>query len=136
MINNLADALGNSKSRGVVQSIVNACQEAKGQELAVLNVKEIFDLSDYFIVVSGRSDRQVQGISNKIIEALASENIEPIVVEGLEEGQWVLLDFGNVVVHVFYEATRRYYEFDSLWARAARLDIGSDNSIKKTKAAA
>ena len=136
MTKNLADAFGDSQSRGVVQKIVHACQEAKGQDLAVLDVKKIFDLSDYFIVVSGRSDRQVQGISNKIIEALIQEGIAPVVIEGLDEGQWVLLDFGNVIVHVFYEATRHYYDFDALWARALRIEIADGSVIKKARVAA
>jgi ribosome-associated protein len=133
---NLADKLVKSESNKLIQKIINACQETKGQDLAVLDVKEFFDLSDYFVVVSGRSDRQVQGISNRILEDLASINISPVTIEGLEEGQWVLIDFGNIVVHVFYEATRAYYDFDGLWARAPRVNLNPESSHKKAKVAA
>jgi ribosome-associated protein len=86
------------------------------------------DFSDYFIVVSGRSDRQVQGITNRVIEELLSIGVKPLSVEGYEQSQWVLIDCGDVVVNVFYEPVRQFYDVESLWMRARKLEVASRGS--------
>lgn len=106
-----------------VQRIVQSSEDAKGRDITVLDVREVFGLSDYFVVVSGRSDRQVQGITNRIIDDLGSAGIHPVSVEGFEDGQWVLIDFGDIVVHVFYEPQRAFYDIESLWTEAKRIDV-------------
>jgi len=105
------------------QYIVNACHDAKGREVTVLDVSEVFDLADYFVIVSGRSDRQVQGICNRIMGSLGDRRIEPISIEGFDDGHWVLLDFEDVIVHVFYEPVRGRYDLEGLWIRANKLDM-------------
>jgi ribosome-associated protein len=81
------------------------------------------DIADNFIVVSGRSDRHVIGIANRAIDAAAERGISPSTIEGLEKGHWVLLDFGDVVLHVFYEPLRAHYNLENLWAEARRIDL-------------
>jgi len=110
-------------SLAVVKRVVAACEEVKGQELTVLDVHSISDFADYFVVVSGRSDRQVQGITNRVVDELYRCGAKPLSVEGYEEGQWVLVDCGDVVVHVFYEPVRELYDLESLWMRAKRLPV-------------
>ena len=83
----------------------------------------VSDFADYFIVASGRSDRQVQGITNRGIKELAKVGVRPLSVEGYEDGQWVLIDCGDVVAHVFYEPVRSEYDLESLWIRARKLDL-------------
>ena len=124
MKNNLA-VVGATKDESLLlaKRIVEACEEVKGNEVVVLDVASVADFADYFIVASGRSDRQVQGITNRVIEELAKLGIRPISVEGYEEGQWVLIDCGDVVAHVFYEPVRSTYDIESLWMRARRLDL-------------
>ena len=111
------------ESLSLAKRIVEACEEVKGNEVVVLDVASLADFADYFIVASGRSDRQVQGITNRVIEELAKLGIRPLSVEGYEEGQWVLIDCGDVVAHVFYEPVRSEYDLESLWMRARRLDL-------------
>ena len=111
-----------NEALSVAKRIVQACEDVKGQDVVVLDVASISDFADYFIVASGRSDRQVQGITNRIIEDLAKHHVRPLSVEGYEDGQWVLIDCGDVVVHVFYEPIREAYDLESLWMRARRLD--------------
>ena len=108
----------------VLEEVVKACTDAKGKNLSVLDVKEAFGLCDYFVIVSGRSDRQVQGISNKILNTLVKLHVKPDAVEGLDKAHWVLLDFGNVVVHVFYEPIRSFYDLESLWTKAKKVEVG------------
>jgi len=112
-----------SDSLKLVKRVVHACEEVKGQDIAVLDVHSISDFADYFVVVSGRSDRQVQGITNKVIEELCKYGNKPSSVEGYEKGQWVLVDCGDIVVHVFYEPCREFYDIESLWMRAKKLPI-------------
>ena len=108
----------------VAQHVVQACEDVKGKDIVVLEVASISDVADFFIVASGRSDRQVQGITNRVMEELARMGIKPLSVEGYEDGQWVLIDCGDVVVHVFYEPVRELYDLESLWMRARRLEMG------------
>jgi ribosome-associated protein len=108
-------------SLDTVRRIVKACEEVKGQETTILDVHSISDIADYFVVVSGRSDRQVQGITNRVIEELCRSGVKPMSVEGYEDGQWVLVDCGDVVVHIFYEPVRAMYDIESLWMRAERI---------------
>ena len=122
MNKNLA-VIGANKAESllVAKQIVQACEDVKGQEVVVLDVASISDIADYFIVASGRSDRQVQGITNRVIEELAKHGVRPLSVEGYEDGQWVLIDCGEVVAHVFYEPVRELYDLESLWMRARKL---------------
>lgn len=124
MKENLAKLIEHTtQSVEVTRDIINACMEAKGKDISVLDVSKIFGASDYFIVVSGRSDRQVQGISNRVLEALEKHGIKPTSIEGFEEGQWVLIDCGDVVAHIFYEPVRSHYDLENLWFKAPRLDL-------------
>ena len=109
-------------AKTVVQMAVQACEEAKGKDIAVLDVKKISDVADYFVVVSGRSDRQVQGIINRILDSLP-QSVQPLAIEGLEDGQWVLLDLGDIVIHAFYEPMREYYDIEGLWSRAKKVEF-------------
>ncbi|MCO6430418.1 MAG: ribosome silencing factor [Deltaproteobacteria bacterium] len=127
MTENVAVAVLNPSLEELLDKIIKACGEAKGKDTVLLDVSKISDIAQYFVIVSGRSDRQVQGISNKIIQSITEMGIAPTSVEGLEEGQWVLMDTGDVVVHVFYEPTREYYDLEGLWASAKRLEVGSKN---------
>jgi ribosome-associated protein len=115
----------------VARQIVEACHEVKGQDIRVLDVSGIFDLSNYFVVVSGRSDRQVQGITNRVIESMAKLGYKPISIEGFEDGQWVLVDFGDVVLHVFYESVRQHYDIEGLWIKARPVDFQSARKFGK-----
>lgn len=124
MKNNLALALRNkSDSLDIVKNVVAACEDAKGMDIAVLGVQALSDFADYFVVVSGRSDRQVQGLTNRVIEELYRRSARPLAVEGYEDGQWVLIDCGDVVVHIFYEPVREFYDIESLWMRASRVAL-------------
>jgi ribosome-associated protein len=111
------------KSLAVSKQIVQACEEVKATEVVVLDVASVSDFADYFIVASGRSDRQVQGITNRVIEELAKLGVRPLSVEGYEDGQWVLIDCGDVVAHIFYGPVRSEYDLESLWMRARKLDV-------------
>jgi len=119
MKNNLArDVRHEPDPFQVARKVVQACEDVKGQDVSVLDVRNVADFADYFVLVSGRSDRQVQGITNRVIDQLHEMGVKPLSVEGYHQGQWVLIDCGEVVVHVFYEPLRDHYDVESLWIRA------------------
>ena len=127
MTNNIAVAVLNPSVEEVLQRIVKACSETKGRDLVALDVSKISDVTRYFVITTGHSDRQVQGITNKIIEALSQVGIEPDSIEGLDQAHWVLVDLGDIVVHVFYEPTRAYYDLDGLWASAKKIEVADES---------
>lgn len=106
--------------------IVHACQSAKGKDIAILDMDGVFDMTDYFIVVSGRSDRHTQGIGNKLINELEKQGIKPETIEGFDDGHWILIDYCDVVVHIFYEPVRKHYDIEGLWVHAKRLAVPED----------
>lgn len=103
--------------------IIESCVEAKALDIKLLDVSQVFSLSSYFVVMSGRSDRHVQGICNRIQHDLGEAKVKPIALEGYDKGHWVLLDYGDVIVHIFYESTREHYDLESLWVTAESVDI-------------
>ncbi len=99
--------------------------DKKAEGLAVLDVRSLTSYTDYFFICHGRSDRQVQAISEAIQMTLKAEGIRPIAVEGSATGQWVLMDYEDVVVHIFYEPVRAYYDLDRLWGDAPRVGLSA-----------
>jgi len=95
-----------------------AALEKKGIDPLVLDLREHSQMADYFLIVSGRSDTQARAIADSIGEALRHEGLYPISVEGTRTGHWILLDYGDFLVHVFYGPTRETYGLERLWARA------------------
>jgi ribosome-associated protein len=97
--------------------------EKKAYDLVVLDVHEHTSIADYFIVCSGRSDRQVQSIAQGLEENSLDEGIKPFAVEGMHRGHWVLMDFSDVIVHIFYEPVREFYDLDGLWSHAPQAKL-------------
>lgn len=108
---------------GRATECARAALEKKAYDLVVLEVGKLTTVADYFIVCSGRSDTQVQAIVQGIDDHLRAQGVRPIAVEGVEHGQWALMDYGDVVVHVFYVPVREFYDLERLWARAPRVDL-------------
>ncbi len=98
--------------------------EKKAFNVRILQVKEISSLTDYLLLASGRSDRQVQAVAEAVRLGLKKEHASPpIAVEGMKEGRWVLIDYGDVMVHIFQEPVRDFYDLDGLWSEAHELTI-------------
>ena len=92
--------------------------DKKAYDLVVLEVDTLTSVADYFLLCTGRSDIQVRSICQAIEESLAKIGVRPLAIEGFTHGQWVLMDFGDVVVHIFYETVRQFYNLEGLWAQA------------------
>ena len=100
---------------------IEAASEKKALNLIVLDVRDLTSIADVFIICSGRSNRQVNAIADSIVAKLKKHKIKPLSVEGTGEGHWVLLDYGHVVIHVFYEPVREFFDLEGLWADAKRI---------------
>ena len=101
-----------------VREAVAAAEDRKAVDVKVLHLGEVSDFTDYFLICSGTNERQVQAIADHVEERLREERVRPLHVEGYNRGQWVLLDYGDLVVHVFQEQTRGFYALERLWADA------------------
>jgi len=102
---------------------LKAAIEKKALNPVLLELKEITSFTDYFLLLSGKSDRQVQAIAQAIEEALKKRGIRPLGQEGTLGGKWVLMDYENVVVHIFLEPIRNFYDLEGLWLDAPRIDL-------------
>ncbi|NBU21052.1 ribosome silencing factor [bacterium] len=103
-----------------------AAIDKKAENVKILDISELSGFTDYFIICSGISDRQVQAIADSVKSTMKQQGVELVATEGYSEGRWVLLDFGDMVVHVFLDALREYYDLENLWADAPRVKIPSE----------
>ncbi len=102
---------------------LDAALSKKALEPVLLDVTGQASYTDYILLVSGSSDRHVQTITDAVVESMAKERRRPIGVEGSAGGQWSLIDFGDIVVHVFYHPMRGFYDLEGLWCDAPRVAI-------------
>lgn len=109
--------------------------EKKATEVRLLDVRGLSSLTDYLLIASGRSDRQVQAVAESVHLGLKKEHATlPLAIEGMKEGRWVLIDYGDVMVHVFQEPVREFYDLDGLWSEAAEVAIPEEYHWEKKAA--
>ena len=104
--------------------IVEAALELKAERAISLDMSGLTSYADTFVILTGRSDRQVRAISESIIQTLKAHGDAPLGVEGLDDGNWVLIDCNDAIVHVFDPETRTQYDLERLWRDAPRIDLG------------
>jgi ribosome-associated protein len=107
-----------------VRETVAAALDIKAEEVRVRHLEPVTDFADYFVFASGTNERQVQAIADAVDARLRARGVRPLHVEGLAPAQWVLLDYGDFIVHVFLEETRRHYGLERLWRDAP--DVTAD----------
>ena len=100
---------------------IKAASERKAKNLVVLDVADLTSIADVFIICSGQSNRQANAIADSIVVNLKKQKIKPLSVEGTGEEHWVLLDYGHVIIHVFYEPVREFFDLEGLWVDAKRI---------------
>ena len=107
-----------------VRYFIKAALGRKAKDLVILDVRELTSFADVFLICSGKSNRQVTAIAEHIKLDLKKNNIAPISIEGLKDGQWVLLDYGFILIHVFLEPVREFYDLEGFWSNARRISVG------------
>jgi ribosome-associated protein len=100
----------------------------KAADIVVLNVQPLSSIADHFLICHGSSDRQVQAIADAIEEQLVKHGEKPLAVEGYQGASWILIDCNDLIVHVFDEDTRHFYDLERLWGRAERVEIAGIES--------
>lgn len=106
--------------------VVSALEEAKAQDIRVLDVRGISAFTDFMVIATGRSDRQVRSIADRVAMDAKKRGLIPLGVEGRAQAEWVLIDLGDVVVHAMQPATREFYKLEKLWADAECLVAGAE----------
>ena len=109
-------------SRQIAVTAARACDDKKVSEVIILDLRELTVLTDFFVIGSVRSDRQARAVNDELRPTLREKGYPPLGEEGLRTGKWALLDYGSVVVHLFQEDQREFYDLESLWGDAPRID--------------
>lgn len=118
------EAHPSQEARELALTIAASALDRKALDVEIIDVVGKVDYADYVVVMSGRSDRQVTALARNVdADVKAKTNARCLSIEGLPHGSWVLMDFGDVIVHVFHQDTRGYYDLESLWIDAARVDL-------------
>ena len=105
---------------------LHAASEKKAIEPVVLDLREIASFTDYFVIVSGANERQVQAISDEVYESLKKSGHAAARVEGYKTAEWILLDYGDFVVHVFEQKARKFYDLERLWRESKRVELPAE----------
>jgi len=120
----------NNETDAALDLYVKAALGKKAMNLVALDVRDLTSFADVFIICSGRSNRQVKAIAEHIQVDLKKQKIKPLSVEGVGDGHWVLLDYGHVIIHIFYDPVREFYDLEGLWMDARRIETPT---LKKQK---
>lgn len=118
----------------LAKKIAKLVHDVKAEEIKILDLRKFSSISEFFVICSGSSTRQVQAIADKVYQTLKSEEILPFSKEGLEVSQWVILDYASVSLHVFIPEAREHYDLEGFWVKAPRLRMVL-NPKKKTELA-
>jgi len=105
-----------------VRISVEAGLEKKGEDIVVLDLRDLASFTDYFVILQGNSSRQNRAIYESIEQKLKQESILPLSIEGKKNAEWILMDYGNFIIHVFSKEAREYYMLDKLWGDSPRLN--------------
>jgi ribosome-associated protein len=114
------------ETESAVMIAARAATDKKATDLIVLDLREVASFTEYFLICTGASTRQVQAISNSVEESLLESAKRPLHIEGYSSAEWILLDYGDLIVHVFSQASRRFYDLERLWRDAPRIEVKND----------
>ena len=109
-------------SKNMTKMAVEALEDRKGEDVHVIDISEISTLADYFIIASGTNINQVQALADNVQEVLGKADFDTKNVEGYESGKWILLDFGDIIVHVFDSENRLFYDLERIWRDGKLID--------------
>ena len=112
-------------AKDLVVAAAQAADDKKASEIMILEMSGVLDITDYFLICSGATDRQTKAIADEIQKKLRADGRKPYRTAGEELGDWILLDYGDFVVHIFTEETREYYRLERLWKDAPQLQVSS-----------
>lgn len=112
--------MGGNENLKKIKRIVKLINDKKGENTVILDLKNLTWITDYFIITSGDSLIQTKAIAENIIENFKET---PVSIEGIEDGRWILIDYGEIIIHIFLVETRNYYKLEKLWADAKVIEV-------------
>ncbi len=118
-------------SRQLLLAAQKAAEDKKAEDPVVINLRKTSFVASHFLIVHGTSDRHTRTIASNIIDELAEQDVKAWHVEGMQEGRWILLDFSDLIVHVFHHDTRKFYDLERLWG-----NVGKSSAPKRKKSSA
>jgi ribosome-associated protein len=113
------------QSRKMAKIAYEALDEKKGEDIKIIDISGISVLADYFVIVNGTSNTHTRTLADEVEFQLSQKGIEPIRREADTGNTWIILDYGDIIIHVFYKETRHFYKLEGLWADGERLEIDS-----------
>jgi ribosome-associated protein len=122
-----ANAQSSPSPRALARRAAELCLDYKANDVVLLDLHGVTDMTDFFVIASGTSDTHVRSIGERLLEDLRKEGLHAHHVEGLTTGRWVLLDFVDFVVHVFHPTLRNFYQLERLWSDAEVIPVGSSS---------
>lgn len=116
--------MANAETKDIALAAAKAIDEKKGSDIVIQDVSELLNITDYFVIATGANKRRVDAIADEVEEQLRKQfDIKPFSREGMDERDWILLDYGCIVVHIFQPETRDFYRLEQLWEEAPTLDV-------------
>ena len=109
----------------LIQIMAEACMEEKADDLVILDVSKMTSLTEYFLIVSGRSIKHVKSICDSLLITLGEQDIKPLRQEGYQESVWIIMDYNSVIVHIFTSEKRSHYNLERLWGGASKIDVSA-----------
>ena len=104
-------------------------KERQAVDPVLFNVAELTSIADYFLIVGGNSSRQVQAITRDLRKKMRENDFRPYGIEGEQEGHWVLMDYGDIIIHIFYQPYREFYDLEGLWIEAPRINLDDEQKL-------
>lgn len=111
------------ESRELAKIAYNALDEKKGINISIINISEISTLADYFIIAGGNNENQVKALANSVEEEMYKVDCKPKHIEGFDNANWILMDFSDIIVHVFNEEDRLFYDLERIWRDGKHLEV-------------
>ncbi len=99
----------------LVSTIIHALEEKKAENVTIINISELSSIADYFVIANGSNSNQIQAMVDSVIEELGKKNVKPRQVEGYQNASWILIDFQDVIVHIFDRESRNFYDLERIW---------------------
>jgi ribosome-associated protein len=112
-------------SKELVKRIVTSLDKHKAEDIKVIGVRDLTVIADYFVIASGGSSTQVKSLADYVEFELAEQDVKPHRVEGYNAANWILMDYSSVIVHVFYEETRNFYDLERLWKDGTEVELAA-----------
>jgi ribosome-associated protein len=114
----------------LAQRAASLCLDFKANDVTLLDLRPVSDMTDYFLIASGTSDTHVRSMAEHVMEELRREGTRVVHVEGLEQGRWVLLDYVDFVIHLFHPTLRQFYQLERLWSDAEVIAVDRQGALK------